>query len=206
MPKKIPLRQCLGCREMKPKRELIRVVRSPQGEISLDFDGKKPGRGRLCLPRARHCLQADPQSREPWNGPLTCPFPTRCTTPLPQEMEGGGLDGISIPVPAGPCAARQGGLPWARSLLRTALPVPQGAPAAAGQRRGGQHHPSGPSFQPSRKNHLSHPPPDQGGAGQRPGPHELRHGRRDGRGLCRVHRRAPGPGRARRPTAKPGRP
>ena len=37
MPKKIPLRQCLGCREMKPKRELIRVVRSPQGEISLDF-------------------------------------------------------------------------------------------------------------------------------------------------------------------------
>ena len=40
--------------------------------------------------------------------------------------------------------------------------MPQGVPAAAGQRRGGQHHPSGPSFQPSRKNHLSHPPPDQG--------------------------------------------
>jgi len=37
MPKKIPMRQCLGCREMKPKRELIRVVRSPEGEISLDF-------------------------------------------------------------------------------------------------------------------------------------------------------------------------
>ena len=34
--KKIPMRQCLGCREMKPKRELIRVVRSPEGEISLD--------------------------------------------------------------------------------------------------------------------------------------------------------------------------
>ena len=59
MPKKIPLRQCLGCREMKPKRELIRVVRSPEGEISLDFHGKKPGRGAYlcpspdCLKRAR---------------------------------------------------------------------------------------------------------------------------------------------------------
>ena len=40
MQKKIPMRQCLGCREMKPKRELIRVVKSPEGEISLDFKGK----------------------------------------------------------------------------------------------------------------------------------------------------------------------
>ncbi len=59
MPKKIPMRQCLGCREMKPKPQLIRVVRSPQGEISLDFRGKKPGRGAYicpqgeCLARAR---------------------------------------------------------------------------------------------------------------------------------------------------------
>ena len=44
MPKKIPLRQCVGCREMKPKKELIRVVKSPEGEVSLDFKGKKPGR------------------------------------------------------------------------------------------------------------------------------------------------------------------
>ena len=43
--KKIPMRQCLGCREMKPKRELIRVVRSPEGVISLDFRGKASGRG-----------------------------------------------------------------------------------------------------------------------------------------------------------------
>ena len=49
MPKKIPMRQCLGCREMRPKGELIRVVRAPEGEISLDFKGKKPGRGAyLC--------------------------------------------------------------------------------------------------------------------------------------------------------------
>lgn len=45
MPKHIPLRQCLGCREMKPKQELLRVVKSPEGEISIDFGGKKPGRG-----------------------------------------------------------------------------------------------------------------------------------------------------------------
>ena len=50
MPKKIPMRQCLGCREMKPKRELIRVVRSPEGVISLDFRGKKPGRGAYVCP------------------------------------------------------------------------------------------------------------------------------------------------------------
>ncbi|MCD7822077.1 MAG: YlxR family protein [Clostridiales bacterium] len=59
MLKKIPMRQCVGCREMKPKRELIRVVRSPEGELSLDFRGKKPGRGAYvcpngdCLKRAR---------------------------------------------------------------------------------------------------------------------------------------------------------
>ena len=58
MQKKIPMRQCLGCREMKQKRDLIRVVRSPEGEVSLDFSGKKPGRGAYvchdaqCLKRA----------------------------------------------------------------------------------------------------------------------------------------------------------
>ena len=44
-PKKIPMRMCLGCNQMKPKKELIRVVKSPEGEISLDFTGKKSGRG-----------------------------------------------------------------------------------------------------------------------------------------------------------------
>ena len=57
--KKVPMRQCLGCREMFPKRELIRVVRSPEGELSLDFKGKAPGRGAYlcgkpeCLKKAR---------------------------------------------------------------------------------------------------------------------------------------------------------
>ena len=50
MEKKIPMRQCLGCREMKPKRELIRVVRSPEGSVSLDFKGKAPGRGAYVCP------------------------------------------------------------------------------------------------------------------------------------------------------------
>ena len=50
MPKKIPVRQCLGCREMKNKKDLIRAVRSPEGEISLDFRGKKPGRGAYVCP------------------------------------------------------------------------------------------------------------------------------------------------------------
>ena len=49
MQKKIPLRQCVGCREMKAKKELVRVVRNPEGDISLDFRGKAPGRGAyLC--------------------------------------------------------------------------------------------------------------------------------------------------------------
>ncbi len=56
---KIPMRLCLGCNEMKPKKELMRVVKSPEGEISLDFTGKKNGRGaylcksRKCIDRAR---------------------------------------------------------------------------------------------------------------------------------------------------------
>jgi len=50
MQKKIPMRQCLGCREMKPKKELIRVVRSPEGAISLDFRGKANGRGAYVCP------------------------------------------------------------------------------------------------------------------------------------------------------------
>ena len=54
--KKIPMRQCLGCREMKPKKELIRVVRSPEGEISLDFRGKANGRGAYVCPDAA-CLK-----------------------------------------------------------------------------------------------------------------------------------------------------
>ncbi|MCM1132237.1 MAG: YlxR family protein [Ruminococcus flavefaciens] len=56
---KIPMRMCLGCNEMKPKKELMRVVKSPEGEITLDFTGKKNGRGAYicqsieCFDKAR---------------------------------------------------------------------------------------------------------------------------------------------------------
>ena len=56
MQKKIPMRQCLGCREMKPKKELIRAVRSPDGIVSLDFKGKNPGRGAYVCKNA-DCLK-----------------------------------------------------------------------------------------------------------------------------------------------------
>ena len=64
-PRKIPMRQCLGCNEHKPKRELLRVVKSPDGEISLDFTGKKSGRGAYichdlrCLKKARKTRRID---------------------------------------------------------------------------------------------------------------------------------------------------
>jgi len=54
--KRIPERQCLGCREMKPKTKLLRVVKSPENEISLDIKGKKPGRGAYICPDTK-CLE-----------------------------------------------------------------------------------------------------------------------------------------------------
>lgn len=62
MQKKIPVRQCVGCRAQKPKRELIRVVRSPEGEVSIDSRGKKPGRGAYVCPDPE-CLKRAIKSR-----------------------------------------------------------------------------------------------------------------------------------------------
>ena len=62
-PKKIPMRMCVGCREMKPKRELIRVVRSPEGEVSMDPVGKKPGRGAYVC-RNTECLKRAIKQRQ----------------------------------------------------------------------------------------------------------------------------------------------
>ena len=53
--KKIPARQCIGCMTSRPKKELVRVVRAPSGEISIDPVGKKPGRGAYLCPDAA-CL------------------------------------------------------------------------------------------------------------------------------------------------------
>lgn len=59
---KVPMRTCLGCNEMKPKKELMRVVRSPEGEISLDFTGKKNGRGAYIC-RSTECFEKARKAR-----------------------------------------------------------------------------------------------------------------------------------------------
>lgn len=87
MPKKLPQRQCMGCREMKPKRELIRVVRAPDGEISLDFNGKKPGRGAylcanaLCFKRIRKSKALERA--------FSLPIPDAVYDTLETQFEGG---------------------------------------------------------------------------------------------------------------------
>ena len=91
MPKKIPLRQCLGCREMKPKRDLIRVVRSPQGEISLDFQGKKPGRGAYLCPDPL-CLKKIQKSKA-LERAFSLPVPPHVYDALAQQLERGDADG-----------------------------------------------------------------------------------------------------------------
>ena len=58
-PRKIPMRMCLGCGEMKPKKDLIRAVKSPEGDISLDFGGKAAGRGAYICNNAECIKKAE---------------------------------------------------------------------------------------------------------------------------------------------------
>ena len=87
MPKKIPMRQCLGCREQKAKTELLRVVRSPEGSVSMDFRGKAPGRGAYicrsgeCLKRAVRCRALERS--------LGAPIPEEVYERLREELEAG---------------------------------------------------------------------------------------------------------------------
>ena len=91
MPKKIPIRQCLGCREHKPKNELIRVVRSPEGEVSLDFRGKKPGRGAYVCPD-NQCLAKVRKSRA-LERAFSAPLPAEVWEALEAQLrEGDGGD------------------------------------------------------------------------------------------------------------------
>lgn len=87
MPKKIPQRQCMGCRERKEKRELIRVVRSPEGDVSLDFHGKAPGRGAYICPDSA-CLKKAIRSKA-LERSLEVPIPEEIYARLEQEMEAG---------------------------------------------------------------------------------------------------------------------
>ena len=85
MQKKIPQRQCMGCRERKAKREMIRVVRGTDGTVSLDFSGKVNGRGAYicpdlaCLVKARKAKSLDRS--------LEVPIPDEVYDRLEKEME-----------------------------------------------------------------------------------------------------------------------
>lgn len=87
MQKKLPMRQCLGCREMKPKRELIRVVRSPEGEISLDFRGKASGRGAYICP-SPDCLKRAIKAKA-LERAFSAQIPAEIYDRLSSEMEAG---------------------------------------------------------------------------------------------------------------------
>ena len=87
MQKKIPIRQCLGCRENKPKKELIRVVRSPEGEITLDFRGKRNGRGAYICPNPA-CLKKAIRAKA-LERSLETPIPEEIYAQLTAQMEAG---------------------------------------------------------------------------------------------------------------------
>ena len=87
MQKKIPMRQCLGCREMKPKKELIRVVRSPEGAISLDFKGKANGRGAYLCPDPA-CLKKAVKARA-LERAFSAQIPQAVYDALAEQMERG---------------------------------------------------------------------------------------------------------------------
>ncbi len=85
MQKKIPQRQCMGCRERKSKRELIRVVRSPEGTVCLDFGGKAPGRGAYLCPNPE-CLKKAIRSKA-LDRSLEIQIPQEVYDRLEKEME-----------------------------------------------------------------------------------------------------------------------
>ena len=85
MQKKIPQRQCMGCRERREKRQLIRVVRSPEGTVSLDFSGKKNGRGAYLCPDPL-CLKKAIKSKA-LDRSLETTIPQEVLDQLEKEME-----------------------------------------------------------------------------------------------------------------------
>lgn len=87
-PRKIPLRKCTGCGDMKPKKELVRVVKSPEGEIALDLTGKLPGRGAYVCPSLA-CLQAARKARRLEKG-FSCQIPDEVYDRMEKEMSADG--------------------------------------------------------------------------------------------------------------------
>ena len=87
MQKKIPQRQCMGCRERKPKRDMIRIVRTPEGVVTLDFGGKMNGRGAYICPDSE-CLRKVQKSKA-LERSLEVPIPDEVFDRLHREMEAG---------------------------------------------------------------------------------------------------------------------
>ena len=86
MQKKIPQRQCMGCRERKDKRAMLRVVRGTDGYVSLDFSGKLNGRGAYVCPDPE-CLKKAQRSRA-LERCLETPIPQEVYDRMVKEMEG----------------------------------------------------------------------------------------------------------------------
>lgn len=82
--KRVPMRMCTGCGEMKPKRELVRVVKSPEGEISLDLTGKKSGRGAYVC-RSLGCLQKARKARR-FEKAFSCQIPAGVYDRMEEEL------------------------------------------------------------------------------------------------------------------------
>ena len=87
MQKKIPQRQCMGCRERKAKKDMIRVVRGTDGTVSLDFSGKLNGRGAYICPN-HECLKKVQKSKA-LERSLEVPIPDEVFERLAKEMEAG---------------------------------------------------------------------------------------------------------------------
>ena len=84
--RKVPLRKCTGCQEMKDKRELVRIVRNDAGEFSLDRTGKKPGRGAYICPNAE-CL-AKAQKAKGLERSFKAPVPKDVYEALKEQLAG----------------------------------------------------------------------------------------------------------------------
>ncbi|MBR3778834.1 MAG: YlxR family protein [Clostridia bacterium] len=82
--RKLPLRKCSGCGEMKVKTELVRVVRSPEGELSMDLTGRKAGRGAYVC-RSIDCLRTA-RKRKALERSFACAIPSEIYDRLEEEM------------------------------------------------------------------------------------------------------------------------
>lgn len=83
--RKIPLRKCIGCNEMKPKRELLRVVRNQEGEVKLDLTGKAPGRGTYIC-KNKECFEKMKKTKG-LNRAFQCDVPDEIYENLIKEID-----------------------------------------------------------------------------------------------------------------------